>query len=582
MGSFKTILILILFISFMVFVAFFGRLPALRLVLQVSRILQRLTWMDRRTPIAALHRLIWVHIPKAVLATDQLLTGGRVSSYLWRFGNYMLHERHWTVVIFFLLILVVSEFMYLPQVWHKIGLFTKFTAAIAVFLPYMYLYLACSADPGYITPDNHAYHLSLYPYDHTLFHPGHVCRTCRLLKPARSKHCSICKKCVAKADHHCIFINSCVGYGNQHYFVLLLLSTSLLCTYGGILGLSIISERVRRWSPEWSLWKPSNMTWTRYLAGWGWGIQDNVNMGASTLLAILTAPLVWGLLIYTVYLIYCGTTTNETLKWSEWKEDMHDGFAFRRTMSAGREKNMQVEPRYTRWPLETEQILITTRDGQPPKDDAPIPGEGPWERVWGLSHVENLYDMGFWDNLMDVFVVDYAFGQRTDELGVERRRLLQRLQRVGLLSLLALLVGGLVLILVGINAFIDLRKDGQLGYTPPGNKLPFRHGSNWSIQTWIAVIGAAFGLLSFGFSETYIHVFDSWSSRQSKQASGLDYGRYLNTQPRAPVSYGIRGFPYFATLRYFLIAMGIFASIAYKFVIVKPDVFIRPQPGLPS
>ncbi|KAF4461676.1 hypothetical protein FALBO_11508 [Fusarium albosuccineum] len=151
---------------------------------------------------------------------------------------------------------------------------------------------------------------------------------------------------------------------------------------------------------------------------------------------------------------------------------------------------------------------------------------------------------------------------------------LQRLQRVGLLSLLALLVGGLVLILVGINAFIDLRKDGQLGYTPPGNKLPFRHGSNWSIQTWIAVIGAAFGLLSFGFSETYIHVFDSWSSRQSKQASGLDYGRYLNTQPRAPVSYGIRGFPYFATLRYFLIAMGIFASIAYKFVIVKPDVFM--------
>lgn len=38
MGSFKTIVLLILFISFMVFVAFFGRLPALRSVLQGPRI----------------------------------------------------------------------------------------------------------------------------------------------------------------------------------------------------------------------------------------------------------------------------------------------------------------------------------------------------------------------------------------------------------------------------------------------------------------------------------------------------------------------------------------------------------------
>lgn len=164
------------------------------------------------------------------------------------------------------------------------------------------------------------------------------------------------------------------------------------------------------------------MDWTEYVAAWGWAIQDNVNMGATALLAILTAPLVWGLLLYTIYLIWSGTTTNETLKWSEWKEDMQDGYAFRRSMPANRRKNERVEPRYTRWPVETEQILITTQDGRPPKDDAPIPGEGPWERVWGLGHVENLYDMGFWDNLVDVFVADYAFGQSSDDLNVERRR----------------------------------------------------------------------------------------------------------------------------------------------------------------
>ncbi|RSM19988.1 hypothetical protein CDV31_001067 [Fusarium ambrosium] len=405
MGSFKTIVLLILFISFMVFVAFFGRLPALR-----------------RTPIAFLYKVIWVHIPNGVLGLDNILTGGRISKYLSRFGNYMVYERHWTVVVFFLLIMGIGEYMFLPEVWSKIGTFSKFTVAITVLLPYTFLYLACAADPGYITPENHEYYLSLYPYDHTLFHPGHVCRTCKLLKPARSKHCNLCKRCVAKADHHCVFINSCVGYGNQHYFVLLLASTALLCTYGGLLGLSIITARIPRWSPTWSLWKPKSMDWTEYVAAWGWAIQDNVNMGGTSLLAILTAPLVWGLLLYTLYLIWSGTTTNETLKWSEWKEDMQDGYAFRRSMPANRRKNERVEPRFTRWPVETEQILITTQDGRPPKDDAPIPGEGPWERVWGLGHVENLYDMGFWDNLVDVFVADYAFGQSSDDLKVERRR----------------------------------------------------------------------------------------------------------------------------------------------------------------
>lgn len=164
---------------------------------------------------------------------------------------------------------------------------------------------------------------------------------------------------------------------------------------------------------------------SQYMAVWGWVIQDNVNMGASTLLAVLTAPLVWGLLGYTLWLIYCGTTTNETLKWSEWKEDMNDGYAFRRSMPADRQKNERIEPGCTRWPVQTEQILVTTLDGQPPKNDVNYPGEGQWERVWSLTHVENLYDMGFWDNLADIFVPDYTFGRSTDDepvVELKRRR----------------------------------------------------------------------------------------------------------------------------------------------------------------
>lgn len=286
--------------------------------------------------------------------------------------------------------------------WHRVA------GSIAVVLPYLFLYLSVMADPGYITPENHAYYMSLYPYDYSIFFPGQHCRTCGFLKPPRSKHCSICKRCVAKLDHHCIFINGCVGYGNQHWFILLLLSTAILTSYGALLGFSLLSDIITARYPSWSLWPPSHLTMTQYFAVWTRGLQDNVNMGAVSLLAALTSPLVWGLLAYTLWLIYCGTTTNESLKWSDCKDDMADGLVFKRRMSPDRPRDPRIESTWSRWPLDTQKILAYTDDGMPPRLAGP--GEGPWDRVWTIKDVENLYDMGFWDNLMDVFVRDYSFG----------------------------------------------------------------------------------------------------------------------------------------------------------------------------
>lgn len=102
MGTFATVALVICGISFMTFVTFFGRLPALRYLFG-PRLPALSAWdadpPPRRTPIAWLHRLIWIYIPNGVLALDQRLTSGKLTSSIARFGNYIMYDRHPTVLV---------------------------------------------------------------------------------------------------------------------------------------------------------------------------------------------------------------------------------------------------------------------------------------------------------------------------------------------------------------------------------------------------------------------------------------------------------------------------------------------------
>lgn len=61
---------------------------------------------SRSTPIGALHRVIWLHIPGAMRSIDQSLTQGRLSAWMAKAAHTLWNDRHPLVMVRRLLLLL--------------------------------------------------------------------------------------------------------------------------------------------------------------------------------------------------------------------------------------------------------------------------------------------------------------------------------------------------------------------------------------------------------------------------------------------------------------------------------------------
>lgn len=319
-----------------------------------------------------------------------------------------------------------AQVIFIYAAWSRLTSFRRVLAGLLIFLPYLLTYLTVTSTSSILTASNHAEAMRQYPFDYILFYPGQICQTCQLPKPARSKHCRLCNVCTAKNDHHCLWVMNCVSRDNYVWFLAMISSLGTMLAYGTYLAYSLLSRSLAARHNPW----PQGLSIRNRLDIWFGAIAQDPNLGCTGLLAAFTTPLAWGLLAYHIYLIWAGMTTVESSKWDEWRDDVADGYVYKRARIGDRTRKMpmlrmtqhehteeidsaawsnlrkfdldELDP-YVSWPAESKTVLMNTLHRASSDQEAGVDlSQPPWSRLDSLAEATNIYDWGFVDNLWDV------------------------------------------------------------------------------------------------------------------------------------------------------------------------------------
>jgi palmitoyltransferase ZDHHC4 len=247
-------------------------------------------------------------------------------SVLSRIKQFCCSSKTPLVRYFYFLIMGLSLYGIVLEGFPLVSLFHKITIS-ALYACGVYLHcLITFSDPGTINSKNVEKIIQKFPHDKLIFPLSRKCRTCKIPKPARSKHCRDCDRCVSRFDHCCVWFNNCIGEKNYKLFLLFLLLHVILCAYVAVLIFNIfvgVVDKSQAWKhgfvDKFTKKKVSASIWTTiplYLIG------KHFALTGVFLLSAVISLFLGGFFLYHLRLVQKGMTTNEEDKWEDLKYEL--------------------------------------------------------------------------------------------------------------------------------------------------------------------------------------------------------------------------------------------------------------------